>query len=71
MFVEAGAAILAQRNLRGWLRTENLKFFGANPKLEDKARVESLALPDMVYTDAVASGEMKRTLDAWYQSMGQ
>lgn len=53
VFAEAGATILAQRNLRGWLRTENLKFFGATPKPEDKARVESLVLPDMVYSDAV------------------
>lgn len=53
VFAQAGATILAQRNLRGWLRTENLKFFGANPKPENKARVEALVLPDMVYTDAV------------------
>jgi cyclase len=53
VFAETGATILAQRNLRGWLRTENLKFFGPTPTPEQKARVESLALPDMVYTDAV------------------
>lgn len=53
VFSETGATILAQRNLRGWERTENLKFFGANPKPEDKARVESLVLPDMVYSEAV------------------
>jgi len=53
VFAEAGATILAHRNLRGWLRTENLKFFGPNPKPEDKARVEALVLPDMVYSDAV------------------
>ena len=53
VFAEAGATILAQRNLRGWLRTENLKFFGATPKPEDKARVEALVLPDETYTDAV------------------
>src|SRR5215472_11660580 len=53
IFEEAGATILAQRNLRGWLRTENLKFFGATPKPEDKARVEALVLPDETYTDAV------------------
>jgi len=52
-FADSGATILAQRNLRGWERTENLKFFGPNPKPEDKARVESLVLPDMVYSDAV------------------
>jgi len=53
VFAEAGATIVAQRNLRGWLRTENLKFFGANPKPEDKARVEALILPDEVYSDAL------------------
>src|SRR5258707_3072009 len=53
VFAEAGATILAQRNLRGWLRTENLKFFGPSPKAEDRARVESLVLRDEVYTDAV------------------
>src|SRR5215472_2919728 len=53
VFAEAGATIVAQRNLRGWLRTENLKFFGANPKPEDKARVEILVLPDEVYSDAL------------------
>ena len=53
VFAEAGATIVAHRNLRGWLRTENLKFFGANPKPEEKTRVESLVLPDVVYSDAV------------------
>src|SRR5450432_2647323 len=53
VFAEAGATILAQRNLRGWLRTENLKFFGLNPKPEQKAMVEALVLPDEVYSDAV------------------
>jgi len=52
VFAQAGATILAQRNVRGWLRTENLKFF-RDPKPEQKAMVESLVLPDMVYTDAV------------------
>jgi cyclase len=53
VFAQAGATILAQRNVRGWLRTENLKFFGANPKPEQKAMVEALVLPDEVYSDAV------------------
>lgn len=53
VFAGAGATILAQRNLRGWLHTENMKFFGPNPKPEAKARVEALVLPDMVYKDAV------------------
>lgn len=53
VFAEAGATILAHRNVRTWLRTENLKFFGVSPKPEDKARVEALVLPDLVYSDAV------------------
>lgn len=52
-FAEAGATILAHRNLRGWERTENLKFFGKDPKPEYRAMVESLVLPDMVYSEAV------------------
>lgn len=53
VFAEAGATILAHRNVRLWLRTQNLKFFGPDPKPEAKARVEALVLPDMVYSDAV------------------
>jgi glyoxylase-like metal-dependent hydrolase (beta-lactamase superfamily II) len=53
VFAQAGATILAHRNVRRWLHTENLKFFGANPKPEQKAMVEGLTLPDEVYTDAV------------------
>jgi cyclase len=53
VFAEAGATILAQRNVRVWERTENLKFFGPDPKPEKKAYVEALVLPDVVYTNAV------------------
>lgn len=53
VFAEAGAVILAQRNVRDWERTENLKFFGADPKPDKRALVEALVLPDMTYTDAV------------------
>src|SRR5258708_290643 len=53
VFAEAGATIIAHRNVRGWMRTENLKFFGPTPKPEQKAWVESLVLPNLVYTDAI------------------
>jgi len=52
VFSQAGATIVAQRNLRGWLRTENLRFF-RDPKPEQRAMVEALVLPDETYTDAV------------------
>lgn len=53
VFAEAGATILAHRNVRSWERTENLKFFGADPRPEKRAYVEAFVLPDMVYTDSV------------------
>lgn len=53
VFAEAGAIIVAHRNVYPWLRTENLKFFGPSPKPEEKARVESLVLPDILYSDAI------------------
>jgi len=49
VFAEAGAVIIAHRNVREWIHTENLKFFGANIKPEQKALVENLAAPTVVY----------------------
>ena len=49
VFAAAGATIIAQENVRKWEHSENLKFFGANPTPEQKQRVESLALPNLVY----------------------
>jgi len=51
VFAEAGATIIAQQNVLGWERTENLKFFGADPKPERRALVEALVLPNKTYTD--------------------
>ncbi len=53
VFADAGALIIAQRNVFGWERTENLKFFGTDPKPERRAFVEALVLPDVTYTDAI------------------
>ena len=53
VFAAAGATILAQRNVRDWERTENLKWWGDKIKPEVKARVESLKLPDVVYESGV------------------
>jgi len=58
--------IVAQKNLRGWLRMENLKFFGPNPKPEQRTMVESLALPDETYTDAVDLYLGKRQIQVRY-----
>lgn len=53
VFAAAGATILAQRNVRAWMRTENLKWWGNKIKPEMKARVQSLKLPDVVYDSGV------------------
>jgi len=53
IFVDAGAVVLAQRNVRGWIHTENLKFFGNEIKPEQKAFIEALAAPTVVYDQAV------------------
>lgn len=49
VFKNAGAVIVAQRNVGAWIHTENLKFFGKNIKPEQKAEVESYAAPDILY----------------------
>ena len=53
VFADAGAVIVAHRNVRAWVRTENLKFFGPKITAEQKARVESIALPTVVHDGAV------------------
>ena len=44
---DAGAIIIAHRNVRGWLRTNNINLFGDRITPELKARIESLPLPDL------------------------
>jgi len=53
VFAEAGAIIFAQRNVRDWIHTENLKFFGAAITPAQKALVEGFVSPDAVYDDGV------------------
>jgi len=49
VFEQAGAVVMAQRNVFHWIHTENLKFFGKNIKPEQKAMVEGLAVPKVLY----------------------
>jgi cyclase len=48
VFREAGAIIIAHRNVRGWVRTENLHLFGDRITPAIKTQVEALTLPDLV-----------------------
>lgn len=52
IFTETGATVIAHRNERGWVRSENLKFFqqnGATPTAEQRAQVASLVEPQITY----------------------
>jgi cyclase len=49
VFQQAGAVVLAQRNVSAWIHTENLKFFGKNIKPEQKKMVEDLGSPEILY----------------------
>jgi cyclase len=51
IFQDAGARIVAQKHVADWIRTENLKFFGKSIKPEQKQMVESLALPEVLYSE--------------------
>ncbi len=53
VFASAGAVIVAHRNVRSWMRQENLKFWPDPVPADVMARVRSLTLPDVVYDDAV------------------
>ena len=48
VFRDAGAIIVAHRNVRGWLRTENIHLFGDAITPARRELVEHLALPDLV-----------------------
>jgi len=45
---DAGAVIIAHRNVRGWVRVNNINLFGDRITPEIRAQVESLPLPDVV-----------------------
>jgi cyclase len=53
VFAEAGANVIGHRNLRGWINTENLKFFGPTPKPEQKTMVEHLVGPNIIYDSTI------------------
>ena len=53
VFAQAGAVIVAQENVRAWIHTENLKFFGANIKPEQKSWIAGLVAPNVVYDSSV------------------
>jgi cyclase len=53
VFVDAGAKIVAQRNVRKWMQTETLRLFGDRIKPEQKAFVETLPAPVVTFAEAI------------------
>ena len=53
VFAQAGAVIVAQKNVRAWIHTENLKFFGANIKPEQESWITGLVAPNVAYDSSV------------------
>src|ERR1700691_2666209 len=53
VFAAAGATIVAHRNVRAWMRTENIKMLDPPVTAEQKARVQSLTLPTVVYDSRI------------------
>jgi cyclase len=63
VFADAGAVIVAHRNLRRWINTENLKFFGDKIKPEEKTMVEHLIGPQVAYDSGLSLFLGSRRLD--------
>jgi cyclase len=53
VYQAAGAVILAQRNVRGWERSENLKFFGEKITPAQRTMVQSYVLPSVLYQHGI------------------
>jgi cyclase len=53
VFADAGATVLAHRNVRGWIHSENLRMFGSGITTSQKAFIEALRAPDITYDQGV------------------
>ncbi len=54
VFLEAGAMLVAQRRVAGWLRSENLRLLGERLTPELRARIEALPLPQLAYDEQMS-----------------
>jgi cyclase len=66
VFAAAGASIVAHRNVRAWMRTENIKMLDPPVTAEKKARVASLTLPAVVYDSHIELYLGSRRIDVRY-----
>jgi cyclase len=66
VFAAAGATIVAHRNVRAWIRTENIKMLDPPVTPEKKARVQSLTLPTVLYDSHIELYLGSRRIDVRY-----
>ena len=62
-FQQNGAVVFAQRNVRSWIHTENLKFFGKDIKPDQRKMVETLGAPHALYDTGVTLFLGSRRID--------
>ncbi len=55
VFASSGATVMAQDNVRPWMRTETLKFFGEKITPKQREWVDNLYLPDVTYTQGATA----------------
>src|SRR5271170_2586438 len=66
VFAAARATIVAHRNVRAWMRTENIKMLDPPVTPEKKARVQSRTLPALVYDSHIELYLGSRRIDVRY-----
>jgi len=66
IFADHGAVILGHDNIRAWIRTENLKFFGDKVKPEEKALVQNLFEPEITYETGLTLFLGSRRIEVTY-----
>jgi glyoxylase-like metal-dependent hydrolase (beta-lactamase superfamily II) len=66
VFAAAGATIVAHRNVRAWIRTENIKMLDPPVTPEKKARVQSLTLPTVDFDSHIELYLGSRRIDVRY-----
>ncbi len=66
VFKAAGATIVAQKNVPGWLHPENIHLFGDRISPERRAQVEALVMPDKLVDKALDLKLGKRKVEIRY-----
>jgi cyclase len=53
VFVDAGSTVIAHRNVRTWIHTENLRLIGDRASQELKTMIQGFRRPSVLYVDAL------------------